>query len=302
MLTVAATGVAAARMAQDPWRFHVDGSVFVVIAVLAFGYRQALVRLGPRLAPAGEAAATRRQKVQFGSGCALLLAFASWPVHDVAERYLFSVHTVQHLVFSLIAAPLLLLGMPGWLVSWIIRPVLPVMRRLVRPLPASLAFNGVIALSHSATWVNYTSSHDLAHFFAHTLLVTTAMLMWLPLLHDRPELPRMSAPVKMVYLFAQSLLPNVPAIFLAFAERPLYEWYARAPRVWAGFGAVADQQLSGAIMKTSGTMIIWGTIVVMFFRWYRDSERRGGTDVLTWEEVERELSQTPAVAERPAAR
>jgi cytochrome c oxidase assembly factor CtaG len=118
--------------------------------------------------------------------------------------------------------------------------------------------------------------------------------MWLPVLHDRPELPKMSAPVKMVYLFAQSLLPNVPAIFLAFAERPLYQWYATAPRIWSGFDAVEDQQLAGAIMKTSGTLIVWGVIVVMFFRWYRDSERAGGVDVLRWEDVERELARTPA--------
>jgi putative membrane protein len=289
-------------MAEDPWAFHVHGSVFLVIALLAIAYREALLRLGPRLAPAGEPAATRRQKVQFGLGCLLLFAFASWPVHDLAERYLFSVHMVQHMVFTLIAAPLLLVGTPGWLVSWIIRPVLPVMRRLVRPLPASLVYNGVIAVSHSAGWVNYTSSHEFPHFLAHTLIVMTAMLMWLPVLHDRPELPSMSAPVKMVYLFAQSLLPNVPAIFLAFAEHPLYQWYAHAPRIWAGFSAVEDQQLAGAIMKTSGTMIIWGTIVVMFFRWYRDSERRGGPDVLTWEDVERELARTPAAAEPPAPR
>lgn len=284
----------------DPWAFHVHGSVFLVLSLVAIGYREAIRRLGPRLAPAGTPAVTRRQALQFGLGVTLLFVFASWPIHDLAEDYLFSVHMTQHIVFSLIAAPLIVKGTPGWLVSWIIGPVLPVMRRLVRPLPASLVYNGFIAASHAAAWVNYTSSHEAPHFVAHVLLVTTAMLMWLPVLHDRPELPRMSAPVKMVYLFAQSLLPNVPAIFLAFAERPLYQWYATAPRVWAGFDAVEDQQMAGAIMKTSGTLIIWGVIVVMFFRWYRESERQGGIDQLTWDDVERELARTPAAVEPKA--
>lgn len=287
----------AAVRSGDPWSFHLHADVFFVLAMLSIGYIEALRRLGPRLAPAGGPVATRKQKVLFGSGVALLFVFSYWPIHDLAEDFLFSVHMTQHTVFSLVAVPILLAGTPGWLVSWMIRPVLPVMRRLVRPLPASLLYNGVIAISHAAAWVNFTSSNELAHFLAHSLLVVTAAIMWLPVLHDRPELPTMSAPVKMVYLFAQSLLPNVPAIFLAFAESPLYQWYADAPRLFATFDAIEDQQLAGAIMKTAGTMIIWGVIVVMFFRWYRDSERSGANDLLRWEDVERELSKSPAPTE-----
>jgi putative membrane protein len=273
--------------------------VFFVVAMVAIAYREALRRLGPRLAPAGEPVATRRQKLQFGGGLVLMFAVSYWPMHDLAEDYLFSVHMTQHIVFSLIAAPLIVKGTPGWLVSWVIGPVLPIMRRLVRPLPASLVYNGFIAASHAAAWVNYTSSHEAPHFVAHVLLVTTAMLMWLPVLHDRPELPRMSAPVKMVFLFAQSLLPNVPAAFLAFAESPLYQWYATAPRI-TSMSAVEDQQLAGAIMKVCGTLLLWSIIVVQFFRWYRESERQGGIDQLTWDDVERELARTPAAVEPKA--
>lgn len=283
--------------AGDPWAFHPHIDAIVVVALLCIAYREALRRLGPRLAPAGAPAATRRQKRLFGLGAGLVFVFSIWPIHDLAEDFLFSVHMTQHTVFSLVAVPILLAGTPGWLISWIIRPVLPLMRKLVRPLPGSLLYNSVIAVSHAAVWVNFTSANEVPHFFAHALLVTTAAIMWLPVIHARPELPQMSAPVKMVYLFAQSLIPNVPSIFLAFAEEPLYQWYANAPRIWAGFGAVEDQQVAGAIMKTSGTMIIWGIIVVMFFRWYRDSERQGGSDVLRWEDVERELARTSAPAD-----
>ncbi len=289
--------VAVASRTGNPWAFHAHAEVFTVFALLGIAYREALLRLGPRLAPSGQPAATRRQKIFFAAGATLMFVFASWPVHDIAEDYLFSVHMVEHTVFSLIAVPLLLMGTPGWLVSWIIKPVLPVMRRLVRPLPASLLFNGFIAVSHAAVFVNYTSSHEWPHFLAHLALVTVSTIMWLPVLHDRPELPVMSGPVKMVYLFAQSILPNVPAAFLAFAEQPIYQWYALAPRVFTGFGAVEDQQAAGAIMKTMGTFIIWGTIVVKFFRWYQDGERKGSTDVLTWDDVERQLARTPAAPE-----
>ena len=40
---------------------------------------------------------------------------SEWPIHDLAEHYLLSVHMVQHLLISLVAPPMLLLGMPHWL-------------------------------------------------------------------------------------------------------------------------------------------------------------------------------------------
>jgi putative membrane protein len=292
MLAVAA--VAAVRTGE--WPFHLHADVFAVTATLVILYVQGLRRLGPRYAPAGQPVATVRQRVLFGIGALLLFAAASWPMHDIAEDYLFSVHMTEHFILSLIAVPILLLGTPAWLLSWIVRLrfVRPVARRLVRPLPASLLYNGVVAISHAAFYVNYTSSHELAHFAAHALLVLSAAVMWLPVCHQLPELKPMSAPVRMVYLFAQSLLPNVPAVFLAFAETPLYSWYAVAPRISA-MSAVEDQQLAGAIMKIGGTLLLWTIIVVQFFRWYQASEQSGSGpgDVLTWEDVERELARTP---------
>lgn len=279
----------------DPWAFHLHPDVFLLVAAIVIAYIEAIRRLGPRLTPAGQRTVTTRQRWQFGAGASLLFVSAFWPMHDIAEDYLFSVHMTQHMLLSLMAVPLLLLGTPAWLLSWLIRPVLPVLRRLVRPLPATLLFNGVIAVSHAAVYVNYTSSHELAHFLAHALLVATAAIMWLPVCRRLPELPPMSAPVRMIYLFAQSILPNVPSVFLAFAESPLYQWYADAPRI-SGLGAIEDQQLAGAIMKVGGTMLIWSVISVMFFRWYQQSQSDQG-EVLTWEEVERELARTPAVPE-----
>ena len=281
----------------DPWAFHLHPDVFLVTAAIVIFWIEALRRVGPRESPAGVAApyVSGRQRWQFAGGAALLFVSAMWPVHDIAEDYLFSVHMSQHFVLSLIAVPLLLLGTPAWLLSWLIRPALPFFRWLVRPLPASLLYNGVIAVSHAAFYVNTTSSNELAHFLAHVLLVFASAVMWLPVCHQLPELRPMSAPVRMVYLFAQSLLPNVPSIFLAFADTPLYQWYADAPRIIAGMSAVEDQQLAGAIMKVGGTLLIWSVIVVQFFRWYRESEQNG--DVLRWEDVERELAKSPAPTE-----
>ena len=281
----------------DPWAFHLHPDVFLVVAALVIGYVEAIRRVGPREAPTGGVVVTRKQRLHFGAGAFLIFVSAMWPMHDIAEDYLFSVHMTQHFVISLIAVPLLLLGTPAWLLSWLIRPVLPVARKLTRPIVATIFYNAVIAISHAAFYVNTTSSNELAHFAAHVLLVFASAVMWLPICHQLPELKPMSPPMRMVYLFGQSLLPNVPSIFLAFADNPLYRWYQLAPRI-SGLSAVEDQQLAGAIMKLGGTTLIWTVIVVMFFRWYRESEANGDHgDVLRWEDVERELARTTAPVE-----
>jgi putative membrane protein len=284
-------------MTMPPYHPHVE--VWVLVGGLATLYAMALHRLGPRLAPAGEPIVRRKQLVRFTLGLTLLWVFADWPIHDLAERYLFSVHMVQHTVFSLIAPPIVLLGLPAWLLDWMTSPpwLRAVLRRICRPLPAALMFNGVIAFTHWPAWVDLTLRSEWVHFVAHAVLWGTATVMWLPVVNPGVRgLPSLSRPAKIPYLFLQSIVPTIPAAFLAFADKVMYKPYALAPRI-TSMSAIEDQQLAGGIMKIGGTMIIWGCIVVVFFRWYAEHERTGRDTTLTWSEVQAEFDRTPAPKE-----
>ncbi|MEO7397914.1 MAG: cytochrome c oxidase assembly protein, partial [Ilumatobacteraceae bacterium] len=70
---------------------------------------------------------------------------------------------------------------------------------------------------------------------------------------------------KMVYLFAQSVIPTVPAGWLTFADRAVYKRYDIPVRV-LGIDVVNDQQIAGAIMKVGGTIFMWTIIVYTFIR------------------------------------
>lgn len=316
----------------NPWAWEAHPDTWFVIVAAASCYWYALRRVGPRVLGPRAKVVTRRQVLCFSAGLLALEVASDWPVHDLAENYLYSAHMLQHMLVSLVAPPLLLLGMPAWLVRRILRHSWTggTVRVMARPVVAALTFNGVVAISHAPFWVNGTLDHHYLHFWAHLLLFVTAMLMWFPVVNRLEEFPTLSAPGKMIYLFVQSIIPNVPAAFLVLSTGVVYHFYATVPHPFAGLGPINDQQLAGAIMKVGGTFYLWGIITVVFFRWaalhYRDSgaavdraasaaaaeaalvrrtvpalvgppdsadRAKAMPKVLTWDHVAEELARTP---------
>ena len=55
--------------------------------------------------------------------------------------------------------------------------------------------------------------------------------MWWPVVSPLPEMPALSPPGQMIYLFLQSLAPTIPASFLTFGRSPLYPVYEAFPRI-----------------------------------------------------------------------
>ena len=230
-----------------------------------------------------------RRALFFGLGVASLWIGADWPIHQIAERSLLSVHMVQHMLFTFIGPPLLLMGLPPWMLRKVFaRPgALKVLARVTKPLVALVVFNAVIAISHWPALVDLSLRVALVHLAVHVALVVTALMMWWPVIGPLPETGRLSEPAKMLYLFGQSILPTVPASFLTFAEGTVYEFYAEVPRLW-GSTVVGDQQLAGLIMKIGGGLLLWSIIAVIFFKWSA-KEESGTAEEVAWDDFEREL-------------
>lgn len=286
----------------NPWAFHAHPDVWAVMVALLLAYFLVARHVGPSKVVPGEEVLPRRKILLFCLGVGALWVHADWPIHDLGENYLLSVHMVQHTGLTLIAPPLLLLGLPAWMARWLFvgnRRVHRVVKRLSRPLLAGLIFNLVTVLTHWPLMVNTALEHHPVHLLVHVVLFFSAVLMWMPVVNTLPELPTMSYPVKMLYLFLQSVIPTIPASFLTFGETPLYSYYAHVPHVFH-LSAVADQQLAGALMKVYAGSILWGVIVGVFFRWYsvepEGPPRRAlaPDGVLTWADVESELARTAA--------
>jgi putative membrane protein len=250
----------------DPWAFHLHPEVWALMVGIIVGYWY-LVRRGP---------VSRKQVALFTSGWALLWFGADYPIHDIGEKYLFSVHMVQHMLFSLIAPGLLILGIPEWLRKelWGTGRRAAVVRVLGRPAIGGVLYTVWLVFSHWPTAMDLALRHEPVHFLFHLALFSTASLMWFPVLNRDPALPMLGEVGRMLYVFLQSIMPTVPAAFFTFAEGVIYPFYAHAPRPFS-IDAVSDQQLAGAIMKVGGGLILWLVIGVMFFRWTaRDEKER----------------------------
>ncbi len=243
------------------WRWTPHPEVWlIVLAALAVGAYVARV-----LAPAAGESVDRRRKGFYLLAVALLWLASDWPVHDISEEYLYSVHMVQHLLITLVVPPLLLLATPEWLARRVLDPGRPLARRLLRPVVVGVTFNLVVAVTHIPWVVNTSATNGVFHYTAHLLLFVTAIAMWMPVCGPFGEL-RLQPLSKMFYLFLMSVLPTVPAGFLTFAQTTIYDAYDTPLRLW-GVTVANDQQMAGLIMKIVGGLYLWTIIAGVFFRW-----------------------------------
>ena len=249
----------------DPWRYQFHPEVWVLIIGLIAAFVYTVRVLGPKVAPEGKVI-SRRQKTTFIVMITLLWLASDWPMHDLAEEYLYSMHMVQHMILTYIIPPLALLATPEWLFRLLIGKGLTykVVRVLTRPVVGVVVYNCTLMITHIPQMVNRSVSNGPLHYSLHILVVVSALLMWSPVCGPDPT-RRIGYGGKLIYLFLMSVIPTVPAAWLTFAEGTVYKHYDIAVRVW-GLSVTTDQQLAGAIMKLGGSIFLWTVIVVIFFR------------------------------------
>jgi putative membrane protein len=266
-------GVLAAA-AEAPLPFVANVSVWLVVGGVVTFFWWAITRVGPAQVRPGEEVFTSRQRNWVIGGVATLWVFSDYPVHQISENYLFFVHMIQHSVFTMITAACFLMGAPPWMWRWALegRPWTPVIRFFSRPIMAFALFNGLVAYTHFPVVVGASTSSGLIHFIVHLSLFLAALCMWVPVINRTDYLTKLSPPTKMVYLFAQSIIPTVPASLLTFAETATYQHYIDAPRMIGGFSALSDQVWAAAIMKVGVGSYLWAIIAMLWFKWYRDSQ------------------------------
>lgn len=285
----------------DPWRFEANPEVYVLVAFLIGAYVYSMRVIGPRAVAVGERVVTRVNVGCFAGAMALLFAASTWPIHQIGEDYLYSVHMLQHMMLSYFMPPLVLLATPTWLLRVLVGTgrTWRVVKFLTKPVVAAVLFNVVVMVTHIPPMVNASVQSAPLHYSLHLLLVLSALLMWMPVVGPFPEL-RISHAAKPIYLFLQSVVPTVPAGWLTFAEGVVYKHYNQPVRVW-GLSPTDDQQLAGAIMKIGGSIFLWSLVVFYFFKRFAPTWKEDNTyrrPPLTFEQVTTEFENAPAPPEK----
>ena len=273
-----------------------DGTLRAGLLLLVGVY---LLGVGPireryRLAPSVD----RRQVASYLAGLALLFVALEGPLHELADRYLFSAHMLQHMLMTLFAPPLLLLGLPDWLIRPLLRAptVARLARTVTRPLPALLLFNVVFVASHVPALYDVVMRDHNIHIAEHLLFIATATLTWWPIVSPLPELPRLSYPLRMLYVFFQTFSGFIVGAFVVKTREVYYPFYSEAPRTF-GLTPLGDQQLGGTLMWVAGGLFLFGVFSAIFFAWANHD--RVDDDVVE-APPDRPGARVPVAAGRPA--
>jgi cytochrome c oxidase assembly factor CtaG len=247
----------------------------VVAALLATG---ALYLLGARRLRRPDRSLANRTACFLGGLVVLWVALQS-PIDAYADRRL-SLHMVQHLLLTMVAAPLLVLGAPVLLALRASTPasrrrlLLPLLRsrplRLLTAPPLAWAqFTLVLWASHFSPLYEAAVRSDGVHALEHLLFVTSAVLFWMPVAGVDPSPRRLSHPARLLYLFLAMPQASFLGLALWGTSRVLYPSYQAA----LGPAALGDQRLAGTLMGSAGMLVMVPAMGLVLLDWLAREER-----------------------------
>jgi cytochrome c oxidase assembly factor CtaG len=224
----------------------------------------------------------------FLSGLALVLVSLESPI-GTYDQQLFVMHMTEHILLTLAAAPLLLLGAPLVPLLWglpdqerrgagrLIKPHSTLHRlgaTLTRPFVSLTIFVVVFAVWHIPSLYDLAQGHTTVHYLEHILFFASAILFWWPVIHPSGGARTLSLVASTLYFAGPMFEGTLIGALLTFAPRPLYATYLLAPRI-SGLSPLDDQQLAGLIMWIPSGLVYAGTVLYLISLALRDEDGMG---------------------------
>jgi cytochrome c oxidase assembly factor CtaG len=261
----------------EGWTFLVDVWLPVILMALVYWQARSMVN---RRHPANPVPRWRLWSWLAGLA-AIILALAS-PI-EFYDTTLFSVHMIQHLLLTFVAAPLLVLAAPITLLLRVASPearrrwILPLLqsrpvRVISHPLVAWGLFAGVMYFTHFSPLFDAALEDFTLHRLEHALFLGSALLFWWPVIGADPSPHRMGYGGRILYLAVGMPLSSFLGLVIYSAPSALYDHYATLARDW-GPTPLQDQQWAGAIMWAGGDAAFVLALVLTVAAWIRHEER-----------------------------
>lgn len=238
----------------------------VILTVVA--HERGLSRLRLRSAP-NRVRRRRRNSFIFYAGLAVLILAVVSPIDFWASHYFF-VHMFEHLLISLLAPALIVLGAP-WLPLLFALPVrsrrclgrffylspsarLPraLGRFLRNPWVAVFSFISAMLLWHIPSWYDLAETNSFVHvWLMHSSFLVTGVLFWLQIIVSHPMKPARGPVFQASAVVLSNVVMTVLAISMSFLTTvSWYHIYAHVPGVT--LAPFADQQIGAAILWVCG--------------------------------------------------
>lgn len=209
----------------------------------------------------------------FGAGLLCIWIALETPIDTVADRYLDSVHMVQHVLLGVVAPPLLLLGINREMAGVLLR--VPGARLITEPVPAQVLSGIVMIVWHLPPLYDATLYSETLHIVEHLTFIAAGVLFWWPVIDGTASHCRwrLSPLAVLVYLGVGTFPQDAVALALQFSRTPFYEFYAHAPRIVAALDPVTDQTTAGAILMLFGKSSYFIGAVLVLLRWFNQEVR-----------------------------
>lgn len=216
---------------------------------------------------AGRIRLPRWRASAFVAGVLVMLVVVSPPVDRVVHE-LFSVHMLQHVVLAFVAAPLLVLGSPLFVIGVALGRILQPIRYTAARWDHRHASIGIalgLAGFHVSTWYlwHLPVAYELAlgnpvvHACEHAMLMASGMALTWHAMSAAPALGAMTGALV-------SMVGVAPlAALLVFASR---SWYDSGLPERYGLTALEDQQLGGALMWFPGSLAYLAAVAAIVVR------------------------------------
>jgi len=225
--------------------------------------------------------AQRKHTLYFGLGLVILWFALETPLDTISDRYLDSVHMLQHVLLGFAAPPLMLLGLSPQMVERTVR--VPGVRAITEPVPALLIAGLVMIGWHLPPLYDATLYSGSLHVVEHVMFIAAGVVMFWPMLAATSAQARwqMSPGAKLLYMLVATLPQDGVALALIFSRVPFYEYYAHAPRLVASLTPVIDQTVAGAVLMVLGKATMAVAAIAVFVRWFGTEQRADQAHALT---------------------
>jgi putative membrane protein len=159
---------------------------------------------------------------------------------------LFSARVGQHLLLTLVAAPLIATALP---------------RVRLSPWLAAGAFAALFWVWHAPAPYDATLRSDLSYWAMHLSLLGAAILLWSTL---DGALARRPFAVFLATIATAGQM-TLYAVLVALSPAPWHLWHVEAAPAW-GISALGDQALAGGLMWVGGALLMAGAVALVLSR------------------------------------